>query len=151
MLGLLRGSHSINYAEGVLVVNTISDSYYLCELAQSLQSTLSYTEISLMIANVLPLNYLGRFNAAFGLSAAAILVSLLNLGITLLNSYQSVTTWWKGPSMMYLLSLFASNISNCILCQKPHFPFLLRCVWTDSCGCLSGPLHVGVESQFCLQ
>lgn len=59
----------------------------------------------------LSLSYLIRFHAAFGLSMVAILVCLLNIAITLLNSYQSVTTWWKGPSMMYLLSFLASEVS----------------------------------------
>ena len=65
--------------------------------------------VSSSLVDRLPLSYLARFHAAFGLSMVAILICLLNVAVTLVNSYQSVTTWWRGPTMMYLLSLLASK------------------------------------------
>ncbi len=38
------------------------------------------------------------------------LLCLALIAVTFINSYQTVTTWWKGPSMMYILSVLTSEL-----------------------------------------
>lgn len=106
--GLLRGSHRVRYGERPFI-NTINGSYYLCKCLPPQNHKLISIFLSTIIVHRLPLSYLARFNITFALSMLAIVLCILNIAVTLLNSYQSVTTWWRGPTMMYLLSLFASE------------------------------------------
>jgi len=47
---------------------------------------------------------LHKVYATFVFSVVAMLLCIPTITITFLNSYQTVTTWWKGPPMMYILS-----------------------------------------------
>jgi len=47
---------------------------------------------------------LHKVYATFFFSVVAMLLCIPTIAITFLNSYQTVTTWWKGPPMMYILS-----------------------------------------------
>ena len=42
------------------------------------------------------------------------LLCIATIVITFLNSYQTVTTWWKGPPMMYILSLSTGELIKMI-------------------------------------
>ena len=47
---------------------------------------------------------LNKVYTTFAFSVVAMLLCIPTIAITFLNSYQTVTTWWKGPPMMYILS-----------------------------------------------
>ncbi|XP_064388808.1 uncharacterized protein LOC135336864 [Halichondria panicea] len=51
---------------------------------------------------------ISRLYATFAFSLIAMLFCLALIAVTFINSYQTVTTWWKGPSMMYILSVLTS-------------------------------------------
>ena len=50
----------------------------------------------------------------FALVMGAILSNLLAIAFAVLNSYQLVTSLWKGPPAVYLTNLFAGELcSDC--------------------------------------
>ena len=59
---------------------------------------------------------LGSLYATFGLSAAAMILCLLIAPLLFLNSYQTVTTWWKGPPMLYILSFITGKLQSDYVC-----------------------------------
>lgn len=50
-----------------------------------------------------------KFALVFALILAAILANLLALCFAVLNSYQLVTTLWKGPPAMYVTNFIAGE------------------------------------------
>ena len=55
---------------------------------------------------------LGSLYATFALSAAAMILCVIIAPLLFLNSYQTVTTWWKGPPILYLLSFITGKAIN---------------------------------------
>lgn len=58
---------------------------------------------------------LARILATFALSGAAMLLCVLLGPLLFLNSYQTVTTWWKGPPMLYIISFLSCSLSLLII------------------------------------
>lgn len=50
-----------------------------------------------------------KFALVFALVLAAVLANLLALGFAVLNSYQLVTSLWKGPPAMYVTNFIAGE------------------------------------------
>jgi hypothetical protein len=63
---------------------------------------------------------LGSLYATFALSAAAMILCVVIAPLLFLNSYQTVTTWWKGPPMVYLLSFITGKNYRFAQCQILH-------------------------------
>ena len=59
---------------------------------------------------------LGSLYATFALSAAAMVLCVIIAPLLFLNSYQTVTTWWKGPPMLYLLSFITGELKLQKIC-----------------------------------
>lgn len=98
-LGLIQGRQVIDGEDGALLQDT---HFYTCKL--------------LLKDEMLPLPFhaVEKFNGVAGLVSLYLLLlfllltiplSLLNLCIEFLNTYQVVKKWWKGPSAIYVLSL----------------------------------------------
>lgn len=62
-----------------------------------------------------------KFALVFALILAAILANLLALCFAVLNSYQLVTSLWKGPPAMYVTNFIAG---------EPVRTFTMQTKWT---------------------
>lgn len=89
--GLFRGSYSI----ALITPTPFSGSYDIRDRF----TTRDYN------VSTIPLS---RIYATFAFDIIAIALCVVTIPLTLLNSYQTVTTWWKGPPMMYMFALFTS-------------------------------------------
>lgn len=79
--------------------------------------------------------YLIRFYGSVGFSIMAMIISLVGVLVTLVNSYQTVTTWWKGPPMIYTLSFIAGTVtlhSASLVVVKSCQLILMQSTWR--CG-----------------
>lgn len=94
---------------------------------------------------------LGSLYATFALSAAAMVLCVIIAPLLFLNSYQTVTTWWKGPPMLYLLSFITGKLKlqMVLAVLLTNYRYLLFC--TRSCprnggsGNIFGLLYLGFE------
>ena len=114
--GLFNGAHRIMYRESP-ISEAISDSYLLRKT--HIYNHHLYMYIIIMCCNVgdkYTSFSLGSLYATFGLSAAAMILCLLIAPLLFLNSYQTVTTWWKGPPMLYILSFITGKLQSDYVC-----------------------------------
>ena len=73
---------------------------------------------------------LNRVYAAVAFIILAGLFCVLLIVATFLNSYQTVSTWWKGPPIMYLLS-FLIGACNAKLLQHCTYIMLYNYNYTS--------------------
>ncbi len=107
--GIFSGSHVIELREDTFL-DRDEESYLVCKLftliACGLLSRLCFPPTVERYTDIL----ISRLYATFAFSLIAMLLCLALIAVTFVNSYQTVTTWWKGPSMMYILSVLTSEL-----------------------------------------
>lgn len=122
--GLFRGEHNVQFSESP-IVEPITDSYYIFERFEF---------------------NLNRVYAAFAFIILAGLFCVLLIVATFLNSYQTVSTWWKGPPIMYLLSfliVLCGSIAIGLFLDFYVWDMTARQVFLESTTSDSVPLRPG--------
>ena len=90
----------------------------------------------LLAANKYTSFSLARIYTTFAFSLLAMIFCVILGPLLFLNSYQTVTTWWKGPPMLYILSFITGIIMQAKL--------------VEGCGLVDCKLMHGITQPMCM-
>lgn len=125
--GIIQGREIIDGANGELLQDA---TFYTCKLIKCFD----HDGINFLVI-------VERFNNAINLSSLYILLlcllltiplSLVNLCVEFINTYQVVKEWWKGPPSIYVISLAIGEI---ILYSHNQFSFYFFSYFSISFCC----------------